>query len=121
MPCNYLVKFESEEKYSHVIIEGCNSSSSEQVAVSQFYKRNKINPKNFNAQTYKGDLKIWVISVVGCAIFEELFEISLGQVRLLIDPSKPMSMENSMPGTGFVAKKIDNKLPKLLPGLEGYI
>ena len=121
MPCNYLVKFEDQEKYQHVIIEGCQSSQAEQIAVSHFCKVHKVTPKNYDPETFAHSNKLWVISVQGCAIFEDLFEIVLGPVRMISDPNGPKTLENTVAGVGFIAKKIESKPPRLLPGLEGLV
>lgn len=119
MPCNFLVKFDGETNYEHVIIETCNNSNPPMCAVHHFTKNNKgLRPREFSE--YTGSSKVWVVSVQGVAIFEELYQIHTGEVAILKDHTKEPTSDNLTKGLGWKASKIEGSV-KLLPGLGAYV
>lgn len=121
MSCNFLVKFDGERTYEHLIIRGCSGSSPTMAAIRHFVNNNqKLTAKSFDPNTFEGIRRIWVVYLVGVATFEECYEILTGPIQIIKDPNKPRTEENMLHGIGWRAEKVAEKDPVLIPGMERY-
>lgn len=122
MPCSYLVKFNGETNYRPHLLPGCSSSLPSVAAINVFTKNNQgLSAKNFNHETFEGNRQVWVVSQFGVMIFEELYEVSTGPTKIIRDPSKPMTPDNTLDAVSYIATKIKEVPPRVIPALESLV
>lgn len=118
MPCNFLVKLEAEKAYSHFVIEGCSSANAMSAAIKHFARRTGLSPKQFDEGNFEGPRRVWIVSTMGLAVFEELYEISVGPVKIVNNPVGEIKDEDYVTGVGYLARLVESKPPRLLPGIS---
>jgi len=122
MACCYFVKADGEENYKLMVIDTCSGSTASSAAVRSFVKNNPgITPKKYDPNIHDLNMKVWVVSAQGVAKLEELFELYVGDVKVILDPNKPTTQDNVGTALGWLARRVDSKPPEPLPGLEHYL
>ena len=97
MSCNFLVKFDGDEKYKHLIIPGCNNATPSQAVLKYFQSTYStvtvsnfdIEVLNLNANTY-----VWCKYIKGVSICEEKYEIFIGINNVMKDSTLGQVKDN---------------------------
>lgn len=118
MPCNFLTKLDGESSYTHFVIDGCSGANSMSAAIRYFSKRTGLSPTQFQDGGFEGPRRVWIVSQMGLSIFEELFELSVGPVKVAKNPSGSPTSEDFIEGIGYIAKLVEAKPARLLPGIQ---
>ena len=91
MPCNYLLKLESDEKYTHQISEGCQSSTVHQAVVRFWLDRHPgVKASNFADRVAAEKLSTRVVAkhIQGVSIVDETFEVILQKRPAIVGPGQ---------------------------------
>lgn len=115
MPCNFLFKLDTEEKYQHTIFDGCHGSTARSAATGFWRKKfPKVTVSNFEANRDTFCPFVWAKYIEGVSVVEEKYEMTVGEVRLAKDPSQPVVGDNYIKGTSLVLKVVESKPLQLL-------
>ena len=121
MSCNFLVKFDGEQAYELLLINGCSGSSPGSAVIRHFVQNNPgLSPKSFDEKTFKGICKVWIVYQAGVCKFEECFEIYSGPVQIIKNTKEPAKGDNIIEGIGWRSRKVAEKPPVILPFFEPY-
>lgn len=118
MSCSFLVKFEHSREYNYFIIQGCAGASTQQAATRWWLDQVKEKGIELRLHTFAEQidehsvpLRVYVKSIQGVSIVEELFELCLERVE--------QEIENGVkvPVTALVAKPLQT-FHELVPFLK---
>lgn len=116
MPCNFLFRLDTEDKYQHTIFDGCHGSTARSAATGFWRKKfPKVTVSNFEANKETFCPWVWAKYIEGVSVVEEKYEIQIGEVIMPKDPSLPMNDSNNyLKGTSLVLKLVETKPLQLL-------
>lgn len=122
MPCNYLFKAEGDNEYAHYLMKGCNSSVALGAIVNYFVKRNP-EVKVSKWDELKGTFPLFYYHLYqeGPGVFREKFEIFIGPIRTVKDPSQPFTPDNFLERIGFRARSIEVECLGVVPWLRKFM
>jgi len=118
MSCNYLVKFDKESKYEHLVIPGCSTATPPQAVLKYFQmKYSDINIGNFERAVASKQVnnKIWCKYLRGVSICEDLHEIVIGTNNVMQDLSRGNVKDNFVQVRQIMAVVVSSKPLLLLP------
>ena len=125
MPCNYIIKLETDTKYEHWFIPGCPSSNPSGAAVKYFQERTGSKISTLEQDLLNGICnRVWIVHQLGACIFEELYEVvvinnTIPENASLITYRDGQKLQ--IPTRIMSSRIVDSKPFKLIPIFSEYL